>query len=215
VRRQPLNTARGSDRRRRTRLTADQRRSQLLDSAARLLETRGFAAVTMEALGAEAGTSKTLGYAYFDNVEHVLAALRSRELEDLYRRVEEAAATVDTFDEKIGAAVHAYFDIVVERGRLLGMLESARASGGQSGADESTNEFIAWFAGLIAAEFNLTRGRATAQAAILAATADVYARVWGASRYGRQEMEEACVRYLIGGIRGALSKPPEEPTSLR
>jgi AcrR family transcriptional regulator len=202
-----LTTARSTAGARRTRLSAGARRSQLLDSTARLLETRGVAAVTMEAIGEEAGASKTLGYAYFDNVEHVLASLRARELDDLYRRVQEAAAAVDSFDDKVAAAVHAYFDIVVERGRLLGMLESARASGGRTDDEERSSDFIAWLAGLIQAEFGLTRGRATAQAVILSTTADVYARVWGASRYSREEMEGACVRYLIGGIRAVLSKP--------
>ena len=48
----------------------------------------------MEGVGQGAEASKTLGYAYFDNVDHVIVALRERELGRLNVRVKEAAAEV-------------------------------------------------------------------------------------------------------------------------
>ena len=48
----------------------------------------------MEGIGQGAGASKTLGYAYFDNVDHVIVALHERELGRLNVRVKEAAAEV-------------------------------------------------------------------------------------------------------------------------
>lgn len=66
-----------------------------------------------------------MGYAYFDNVDYLVRALRTCEVGVLYERVEAAAAEVGTLDEKITATFGAYFDIVAERGVLLGELEQA------------------------------------------------------------------------------------------
>ena len=76
------------------RLSKEARRSQLLDTAGELLLRDGVDALTMEGIGQGAEASKTLGYAYFDNVDHVIVALRERELGRLYVRVKEAAAEV-------------------------------------------------------------------------------------------------------------------------
>jgi hypothetical protein len=53
-----------------------------------------------------------------------LLALRECELNELYARVE-AAADAASFDERVAAAFHAYFDIVAERGLLFGELAQA------------------------------------------------------------------------------------------
>ena len=107
------------------RLSKEARRSQLLDTAGELLLRDGVDALTMEGIGQGAGASKTLGYAYFDNVDHVIVALRERELGRLYERVKGAAVEVVGLEAKVAAAFGAYFDICVERGLLLGDLEQA------------------------------------------------------------------------------------------
>src|SRR3954454_24067095 len=105
----------------RTRLTKEARREQLLDTAADMVLTRGFDALTMEAVAQEAGASKTLGYAYFANVENLIESLYERELSALYEAVEAATQEVIGLDARIAAAVHASFDIVEQRGMLIGL----------------------------------------------------------------------------------------------
>ena len=56
------------------RLSKEARRSQLLDTAGELLLRDGVDALTMEGIGQGAGASKTLGYAYFDNVDRRCAS---------------------------------------------------------------------------------------------------------------------------------------------
>ncbi len=68
------------------RLSKQARRAQLLDTAGELLLRDGVDALTMEGIGQGAGASKTLGYAYFDNVDHVIVALRERELGLMFLR---------------------------------------------------------------------------------------------------------------------------------
>ena len=50
----------------RTRLSPEGRRNQLLDSARDLLLQEGFSGFTMDALASEAGVSNPLIYKYFD-----------------------------------------------------------------------------------------------------------------------------------------------------
>lgn len=188
------------------RLSKEARRQQLLDTAAELLLRDGADALTMEGIGVEAGASKTLGYAYFDNVEHVVCALRERELHELYARVEEAAAGADSFDDRVAAAFRAYFDIVAERGLLLGELEQAmhtRRIAPTSG--DGTDAFIGWLAGLIDDEFGVGRRRATWHAAITAGLANAHAAIWKPSRYGRSHIESMAIAYALGGLRNAIA----------
>lgn len=188
------------------RLSRDARRQQLLDTAADLLQRDGADALTMEGIGQAAGASKTLGYAYFDNVEHVVVALRERELHELYARVREAAAAAETFDERVAAAFHAYFDIVAARGPLLGELEQAmhsRRIAPTTGDD--TDAFLSWLAGLIADEFGVTRRRATWYAAITAGLANAHAAIWKPSGYGRDRISSMAIAFALGGLRAAIA----------
>jgi AcrR family transcriptional regulator len=197
-------------------MTAEQRREQLLDSAGQLLLRDGWDALTMEAIAQEAGASKTLGYAYFANLDDLIWTLFDRELADLYGRVEGALATAETFDERIGAAVGAYFDTVSERGAMLTRLQAGIVSR-RLGRDRPnrTLSFLETLAGLIRDEFGFSRRRAMAYAAVLAGIADSHGRVWGAGTLGRAELEESCVRFMLAGVRDAVAAQQESPAASR
>jgi TetR/AcrR family transcriptional regulator, fatty acid biosynthesis regulator len=61
------------------RLSPEARRTHILDVAARLVVHEGVSAVSMERLGREAGISKALCYAYFENRTELLSQLLVRE----------------------------------------------------------------------------------------------------------------------------------------
>lgn len=187
------------------RLSAPARREQLLDIAADLIVAGGVEQLTMEALGRRAGASKTLAYAYFDNLEHVAAALRQRELRQLYRQVEAAAEAARSFDERLAAAFHAYFDIVEERGLLLHQLEQFASSRPvEIGGADDTNEFLQWLAALIRQEFGVEVGEAFGYAALVGINANAHAATWLLSGRSRDQIEAAAVRFTLGGLRSAL-----------
>lgn len=106
------------------RLTKPARREQLLDVAADLLIERGIGALTMEGIAAGAGVSKALPYQHFDNAEDVLVELYRRELATMGARILAALEDVADPQESVRAAVHAYFDAVADRGRILAILTS-------------------------------------------------------------------------------------------
>ncbi len=63
----------------RTRLTATQRREQLLDATKDLVAEQGFHAVSIEAVARAAGITRPIVYHHFDGLEALLLALLGRE----------------------------------------------------------------------------------------------------------------------------------------
>ena len=75
----------------RSRLSPNARKSMILGHAARLISAEGVSAVNMKRLGKEVGVSKALVYNYYPNVTLVLKALLTREYRHLRKLQFEAA----------------------------------------------------------------------------------------------------------------------------
>src|SRR4051794_22478531 len=87
----------------RKRLTADERRAQLLDAARAVIAAGGVASVTMDRIAAEAGVSKALVYLHFENTDEVLAAVLENELARLDHDAARRLAKATTFSERLEA----------------------------------------------------------------------------------------------------------------
>src|SRR5262245_13203833 len=61
------------------RMSADERREQLLDVTKALAAERGFHEVSIEAVAREAGISRPIVYGHFDDLQGLLEALVERE----------------------------------------------------------------------------------------------------------------------------------------
>src|SRR3712207_7623278 len=61
------------------RLTADERREQLLDATKAIAAKRGFHAVSIEAVAREAGITRPIVYGHFRDLSKLLEALVERE----------------------------------------------------------------------------------------------------------------------------------------
>jgi AcrR family transcriptional regulator len=123
------------------RLTGEQRRQQLLDSAAQLLLEHGTMAVTMERLAVRAGVSKALPYRHFRDADDVLVELHRRELHRVTERVAAAvtaAAAVDDAEAAIRAAIAAYLDVIQERGDILAVLRAPGSPAANADAGDRT-----------------------------------------------------------------------------
>jgi len=77
----------------RTRLARDERREQLVDAAAAVLQGRDPAEVTFEEIADAAGVSRALVYNYFGDRNGVLEAVYRRNLRLLRERIGAAVAT--------------------------------------------------------------------------------------------------------------------------
>lgn len=70
------------------RLSAEHRRSQILDTAARLFIERGFESVTMATIASELGISRPTIYSYFASTEEMLEALLNERMKGLPERIQ-------------------------------------------------------------------------------------------------------------------------------
>jgi AcrR family transcriptional regulator len=95
----------------RTRLTPDQRRTQLLDLGVSLLATRSLDELTIDVLAEEAGISRGLLYHYFGNKHDFREAVVRRAVADLVEQTAppEGGEPLD----RLLASVAAYVDYVV------------------------------------------------------------------------------------------------------
>jgi len=186
------------------RLPREKRREQLLDVAATLILEKGLDAVTMERVAYEAGVSKGLGYAYFENSDDLLQCLLAREIRAHGERVSEAMAAVTTLEDRIRASIRVWFDTVSERGALLAALLQANRVGGALDERRSRyNRRIEEFWGdLVVKELGVPREKAVAASAILIAGLSGVLGRWVKARDSRQLLEDTYVELAIHGLRG-------------
>lgn len=151
------------------RMTADQRRTVLLDVAKVLVTEVGPGAVTVGTVAGRAGVTRTLVYKHFRNRDDLLRALYRREarrLDEHIRACVEAAP--DGFEPKLRAFIGATLDAVEEHGpffiplREVGADESSRRS--QRTRDRRT---VGYFAQLAAQDFGIDLRTARSVIAVL------------------------------------------------
>jgi AcrR family transcriptional regulator len=180
------------------RMSAAARREQLLDAAAALVV--GGESLTMEGLAAAAGVSKALPYRHFGNADEVLAALHDRELARLAARVRAALEPDGAADERLAAGVHAFFDVVAERGVLLGILGRRLQEGGD--ADRRGPRFVA---GLLADLYGLPPRRAEVVGEVLLGALLGAVQAWACGAASRRLAEDAAVRSATAIARSAAT----------
>ena len=98
----------------RTRLSPEDRRQQLLDSARSVILERGLSQFTMESLAKAAGVSNPLVYKYFDTRVGLFSALLLRESKQLEVRLADRMAGVSDFQSFISTVVSVNFEQVSE-----------------------------------------------------------------------------------------------------
>lgn len=184
------------------RLSKEGRREQLLDVAAEFVVERGVASLTMEGLAERAGVSKALPYQHFDNANAVLVALYEREIGLLGRRVYDAVDGIADPEGRVRLAIHAYFDVVAERGRVLGAFTGA-GSNVAAEADGGARTGVAFVAELLVRPFGFSGSRARALASMFLGTLGGATDSWTHGDAGRRSTEAVLASVIIGGLRCA------------
>lgn len=94
------------------RLARADREQQILGIAHRAFAARGFGAVTMEEIAAEAGVTKPLLYAYFGNKDRLYEACMEPAGDALIEAVMAALSSADDATEALATGVRAFFAYV-------------------------------------------------------------------------------------------------------
>jgi AcrR family transcriptional regulator len=101
----------------RERLTADERRRQLLRTAASLVEREGVDALELKRLAAEAGVSRPIVYRFFPNRQALIVGLLEDLEDDLVRRFRALAPSLPReIPEATRRLVHAVCDTIEAKG---------------------------------------------------------------------------------------------------
>jgi AcrR family transcriptional regulator len=106
------------------RLDPEVRKHMILDQAAILVTTEGVSAVTMDRVGREAGVSKPLVYAYFQNVTTLLQELLLRDQRRLWEAQTIAVSEAKDFDDLIRLTTRTYLIHVEKSGMQIQRLMS-------------------------------------------------------------------------------------------
>ncbi len=114
-----MNLPAKSEKKTRTRLSPEARKTMILDTAAELIAEEGVSAVTMDRLGKEAGTSKALVYNYFPSVTVLLQTLLVREYRHLRHEQYLAAEGGQTLEDVVRRVTKVYLNYIRERGLLI------------------------------------------------------------------------------------------------
>jgi len=108
----------------RTRLSPEQRRSQLLDVTQSLILEYGLNSFTMEILAKAAGVSNPLVYKYFDTRLELLQSLLLREYQRYHDHWMQEFSKTSNFDEMLKMLVSINFDDYFNNGNILPILQS-------------------------------------------------------------------------------------------
>lgn len=183
-----------------SRLSREARREQLLEVAAHLIVELGPAALTMERLGERAGVSKALPYSHFVNADDVLAALYVRETNNMGRRVTEAQSGITDPDERLRAAVHAYFEVVKERGTILAVILGSRPAGA---AEMDEYDLVArrFVPDLLEDTFGIRGKTALVLGEVLQGALAGAVAVWARGDVSRAVAERTVCSFVIAGLR--------------
>jgi AcrR family transcriptional regulator len=150
-------------------MSADDRRTTLLDVTKVLVSEGGPGAVTMGLVAERAGVTRALVYKHFANRDDILRALYRREAERLDRAIRaEVVAAPDGFEPKLRAFIGATLDAVEEHAPFFTPLREAGAGdttrGDQRGWDRRT---VGYFAQLAAEDFGIDLRTARSVIAVL------------------------------------------------
>lgn len=188
--------------RKRTRLSPEARREQILDEAARLTLEAGLYAVSMERLARDVGISKGLVYNYFPTRDALLAALLHREQTELRDRGMATALQAASYAELIRQTTRLYLEQTRDRGALITALLSdpsvARLMEADSRVDRERT--VRFFVRATRREFDLSLEMAIAAVGMLMAVTEQAGRLVAQGQADVDAATEMCVELITGGL---------------
>lgn len=188
------------------RMSRDQRREQLLDTALRVFSDGGYHATSMDEIAAAAGVSKPVLYQHFPGKRELFLALVKYTLTDLSQRLEHSLASADSNRSQVRNVIDTHFDFVHSRPQAYRLIFNADLMSFPEVAAQ-LDEFYQEVAHAVAALLGPRTGAPPAQAMLLSRglvhlvqTSAVY---W--TRHpetgSREEVQDRLFRLAWGGIK--------------
>ncbi|MGV0636113.1 TetR/AcrR family transcriptional regulator [Mycolicibacillus trivialis] len=191
--------------RRGNRLPRDERRSQLLVAASEVFVFRGYHAAGMDEIADRAGVSKPVLYQHFSSKLELYLAVLHRHVDNLVSGVRQALRTTTDNQQRLRAAVGAFFDFIEHDGQGYRLIfENDYISEPQVAAQVrvATESCIDAIFDLISADSGLDPHRARMIAVGLVAISVDCARYWlsNARPISKEDAVEGTVQFAWGGL---------------
>jgi AcrR family transcriptional regulator len=94
----------------RKRLSAEDRRSAILDAALEVFSRRGYNGASIDEIATAAGISKALIYEHFPSKKDLHVSLLERHTQDIFMRLAQTADTNDRAEVRLRNGVNAFFE---------------------------------------------------------------------------------------------------------
>jgi AcrR family transcriptional regulator len=104
------------------RLSAVDRRAEILDAALDVFSERGYHAASIDEIASQAGISKALIYEHFPSKKDLHASLLERHVQEIFERLAESAAGPDPGEVRLRAGVDAFLKWVETHPRAFRLL---------------------------------------------------------------------------------------------
>lgn len=186
----------------RTRLSPEDRRTQLLDRTRDLIQVHGLSGFTMEALAKSAGVSNPLVYKYFDSRLALLQELLAREYDRFNAEIRSRLADAEDYRAVVRVMVEVNFD-QASRGDVMHILrDQADVRANQGKAQRREGRRLARFLVRELAEQYPRLERQAEELVVLASGASRAAAGHFARHGGdRAELVETTVNFIFGGMQ--------------
>jgi AcrR family transcriptional regulator len=163
----------------RGRLSRSARRAQLLVAARDVFADQGYHAAAMDDIAERAGVSKPVLYQHFPGKLELYQALLTTYADELVAQVRSALSTTSDNEERVQAAVAAYFDFVAGEGKAYRLVFGSDLRGEETGVVEGAlNRCIETVADAVTTDAGLDPSRARLLAVGLVGLSQVAAQYW-------------------------------------
>jgi AcrR family transcriptional regulator len=163
----------------RGRLSRSARRAQLLDAARDVFADQGYHAAAMDDIAERAGVSKPVLYQHFPGKLELYQALLTTYADELVGQVEAALAATAENEERVQAAVAAYFDFVAGDGKAYRLIFGSDLRGEATEVvEDAMNRCIEKVAAAVTTDAGLDSARARLLAVGLVGLSQVAAQYW-------------------------------------
>ncbi|HEY0814486.1 MAG TPA: TetR/AcrR family transcriptional regulator [Pseudonocardia sp.] len=163
----------------RGRLSRGARRAQLLVAARDVFADQGYHAAAMDDIAERAGVSKPVLYQHFPGKLELYQALLTTYADELVASVRSALLATSDNEERVQAAVAAYFDFVAGEGKAYRLIFGSDLRGEATGVVEGAlNRCIETVAEAVTTDAGLDSARARLLAVGLVGLSQVAAQYW-------------------------------------
>lgn len=193
----------------RTRLSPEARRAQLLDTARTIILADGLQAFTMEALARAAGVSSPLVYNYFSGRVALLGELLLREYRRFAAQIAQQVEAASSFEEVVRVFVASNFDHHAPGNVLPVLLSQPDLAKALRGRERRASRRTATFLiDRISDRYPLTRAQAEFLVSVSSGASIAAASYCARSGVDREAAIDAALRFIFGGMRAVIDEAP-------